>query len=86
MGIPLCTCKGQVNTAAQVSIEDVSNKENNIQKTSTRNLITSPQIPDIKKAASNQMSMPQPMNEILPGIVKIKMKKKSSNKSNQSYS
>ena len=75
MGIPLCTCKGQVNTAAQVSIEDVSNKENNIQKTSTRNLLNSPQVPEIKKASSSQLIMPQPLDDILPRYRKDKNEK-----------
>lgn len=84
MGVPLCTCNGQVNATAQISIEEI--KENIVQNTSTRNLVNSPQVPEIKKAASSQIIMPEPLDDILPGIVKIKMKKKSSNKSNQSYS
>ena len=84
MGVPLCTCNGQVNATAQISIEEI--KENIVQNTSTRNLVNSPQVPEIKKASSSQIIMPEPLDDILPGIVKIKMKKKSSNKSNQSYS
>lgn len=85
MGVPLCTCNEQVNATAQISIEEITNKDNIVQKTSTRNLLNSPQVPEIKKASSSQLIMPQPLDDILPGIVKIKMKKKSSNKSNQSY-
>ena len=84
MGVPLCTCNGQVNATAQISIEEI--KENIVQNTSTRNLVNSPQVPEIKKASSSQIIMPEPLDDILPGIVKIKMKNKSSNKSNQSYS
>ena len=84
MGVPLCTCNGQVNATAQISIEEI--KENIVQNTSTRNLVNSPQVREIKKASSSQIIMPEHLDDILPGIVKIKMKKKSSNKSNQSYS
>ena len=32
MGVPLCTCNEQVNATAQISIEEITNKDNIVQK------------------------------------------------------